>query len=56
MMELSHSLLLNEQALAQIPEQKKPLFVHEWLRFLDRVLPVAQKVCGLFSAFESRFW
>ncbi|XP_059611858.1 HEAT repeat-containing protein 5B isoform X2 [Phlebotomus argentipes] len=42
-MEMSHSLTLNEEALNQIPEQKRPLFVFEWLRFLDKVLVAAQK-------------
>lgn len=42
-MELAHSLVLNEQALAQIPEQKQPVFVYEWLRFLDKVLIAAHK-------------
>lgn len=42
-MELSHSLTLNEEAYNQIPEQKRPVFVFEWLRFLDRVLGAAQK-------------
>uniref|UniRef100_A0A8C8VM89 HEAT repeat-containing protein 5B n=1 Tax=Pelusios castaneus TaxID=367368 RepID=A0A8C8VM89_9SAUR len=37
-MELAHSLLLNEDALAQITEAKKPVFIFEWLRFLDKVL------------------
>ncbi|CAH1402658.1 unnamed protein product [Nezara viridula] len=44
MMDLSHSLVLNEEALAQIPEQKRPVFIFEWLRFLDKVLVAAQKV------------
>jgi len=44
MMELSHSLLLNEEAYSQLPDVKKPVFIYEWLRFLNRVLPVAQKV------------
>lgn len=44
MMELSHSLTLNEDALNQIPEAKRPVFVFEWLRFLDKVLVAAQKV------------
>lgn len=44
MMELSHSLTLNEDALNQIPEAKRPVFVFEWLRFLDKVLIAAQKV------------
>ncbi|XP_033625996.1 HEAT repeat-containing protein 5B-like [Asterias rubens] len=42
-MELSHSLLLNEQALSQIAESKRPIFIYEWLRFLDKVLVAAQK-------------
>uniref|UniRef100_A0A803U0L4 HEAT repeat-containing protein 5B n=1 Tax=Anolis carolinensis TaxID=28377 RepID=A0A803U0L4_ANOCA len=37
-MELAHSLLLNEEALAQITEAKRPVFIFEWLRFLDKVL------------------
>lgn len=41
---MSHSLLLNEEAFKQIPDQKKPVFVFEWLRYLDRVLVAAQKV------------
>lgn len=43
-MELSHSLTLNEEALAQIPPAKRPVFIFEWLRFLDKVLVAAQKV------------
>ncbi|XP_022329177.2 HEAT repeat-containing protein 5B-like isoform X3 [Crassostrea virginica] len=42
-MELAHSLLLNEEALSKIPDNKKPVFVFEWLRFLDKVLVAAQK-------------
>jgi hypothetical protein len=47
MMELSHSLTLNEDALKEIPEQKKPVFIFEWLRFLDKILVAAQKVINL---------
>ncbi|XP_048863455.1 HEAT repeat-containing protein 5B isoform X2 [Brienomyrus brachyistius] len=43
-MELAHSLLLNEDALAQITEAKKPVFIFEWLRFLDKVLVAANKL------------
>lgn len=42
-MELAHSLLLNEEAFKKIPENKRPVFVFEWLRFLDKVLSAAQK-------------
>uniref|UniRef100_A0A8D8UIW2 HEAT repeat-containing protein 5A n=1 Tax=Cacopsylla melanoneura TaxID=428564 RepID=A0A8D8UIW2_9HEMI len=42
-MELSHSLTLNEEALLQIPEAQRPMFIFEWLRFLDKVLVAAQK-------------
>lgn len=50
MMELSHSLTLNEEALSQLPPAKRPIFVFEWLRFLDKVLEAAHKVsnyCGI---------
>jgi len=43
-MELSHSLLLNEEALRQLPETKRPVFIFEWLRFLDKVLLTSKKV------------
>uniref|UniRef100_A0AAY4EM27 HEAT repeat-containing protein 5B n=1 Tax=Denticeps clupeoides TaxID=299321 RepID=A0AAY4EM27_9TELE len=43
-MELAHSLLLNEDALAQITEAKRPVFIFEWLRFLDKVFIAANKV------------
>uniref|UniRef100_A0AC34Q6C8 HEAT repeat-containing protein 5B n=1 Tax=Panagrolaimus sp. JU765 TaxID=591449 RepID=A0AC34Q6C8_9BILA len=42
-MEQSNSLLLNEEALKQCPDQSKPVFIYEWLRYLDRILPVTQK-------------
>lgn len=48
-MELAHSLLLNEEALAQITEAKRPVFIFEWLRFLDKVLVAANKVWYFFS-------
>ncbi|CAD5225791.1 unnamed protein product [Bursaphelenchus okinawaensis] len=42
-MEQSNSLLLNEQALKECPDQNKPIFFYEWLRYLDKILPVTQK-------------
>ncbi|CAH2095245.1 unnamed protein product [Euphydryas editha] len=42
-MEVSHSLTLNEAALQQLPDDKKPHFIFEWLRFLDKVLIAAHK-------------
>lgn len=48
-MELAHSLLLNEEALAQITEAKGPVFIFEWLRFLDKVLVAANKTWSLHS-------
>ncbi|XP_033609460.1 uncharacterized protein LOC117282738 [Cryptotermes secundus] len=52
MMELSHSLTLNEEALKQIPEAKRPVFVFEWLRFLDKVLVAAQKMfCAMLGLY-----
>lgn len=43
-MESSHSLILNEDAFKQIPDHKKPVYVFEWLRYLDKGLIAAQKV------------
>lgn len=37
-------MTLNETALQQLPDDKKPLFIFEWLRFLDKVLVAASKV------------
>ncbi|XP_052042360.1 LOW QUALITY PROTEIN: HEAT repeat-containing protein 5B-like [Apodemus sylvaticus] len=48
-MDLAHSLLLNEEALAQITEAKGPVFIFEWLRFLDKVLVAANKTWSLHS-------
>ncbi|CAJ0939252.1 unnamed protein product, partial [Mesorhabditis belari] len=39
-MEASHSLLLNEEALQSCSEPSRPLFIYEWLRYLDKILPV----------------
>lgn len=62
-MELAHSLLLNEEALARISESKKSVFVFEWLRFLDKVLVAAQKVrwvsskgCMVWGEIKSMLW
>ena len=43
-MELAQSLILNEGALLKLPNDKRPVFIYEWLRFLDKVLRVANKV------------
>lgn len=53
MMELSHSLTLNEDALKQIPEAQRPIFIFEWLRFLDKVLTAAQQVGSQTPSFWS---
>uniref|UniRef100_A0A5S6QXJ1 HEAT repeat-containing protein 5B n=1 Tax=Trichuris muris TaxID=70415 RepID=A0A5S6QXJ1_TRIMR len=42
-MEMASSLLLNEAALEQLPAPKKPIFILEWLRYLDQILPVTEK-------------
>ncbi|KAI6188999.1 HEAT repeat-containing protein 5B [Aphelenchoides besseyi] len=42
-MEQSNSLLLNETALKQCPDPAKPIFIFEWLRYLDRILPADLK-------------
>lgn len=47
-MDSTQSLTLNEEAFKQIPDHKKPLYVFEWLRYLDKGLVAAQKV-GLYK-------
>uniref|UniRef100_H2Y0W9 HEAT repeat-containing protein 5B n=1 Tax=Ciona intestinalis TaxID=7719 RepID=H2Y0W9_CIOIN len=42
-MELAHGLLLNEEALKLVGENKRGVFVYEWLRFLQKVLKASQK-------------
>jgi hypothetical protein len=44
MLELAQSLILNEEALNSLPENKRPVFIYEWLCFLNKVLIAAQKV------------
>ncbi|CAF1153890.1 unnamed protein product [Adineta ricciae] len=43
MLELAQSLVLNEEALKSLPENKRPVFIYEWLCFLNKVLVAAQK-------------
>ncbi|KAB7498931.1 HEAT repeat-containing protein 5B [Armadillidium nasatum] len=43
MMEMSHSLTLNEQALSELKPAQRPIFIFEWLHFLDKILEAAQK-------------
>lgn len=44
MLELAQSLILNEEVLQSLPENKRPVFIYEWLCFLNKVLSAAQKV------------
>lgn len=48
-MEMSHNLILNEEALAKIPDVKKPLFIFEWLSFLRDVLLATHKVLTILG-------
>lgn len=43
-MELAHSLLLNEEEYNQLGEYQKSEFIFEWLRFLEKLLPVTSRV------------
>ena len=42
-MDLSHNIVLNEEVLKSLSDQKKPIFVFEWLRFVERSILSAQK-------------
>lgn len=54
-MESPQSLTLNEEALKQIPEHNKPVYIFEWLRYLDKVLVAAQKVSNAYFTFFFSF-
>ncbi|KAI1285000.1 HEAT repeat-containing protein 5B [Halotydeus destructor] len=42
-MESAHTLCLDEEALARNAEQKRPIFVLEWLRYLDKNMVTISK-------------
>jgi hypothetical protein len=44
MLELAQNLILNEDVLNGLPEKKRPVFIYEWLCFLNKVLITAQQV------------
>lgn len=44
-MEQAHNLLLNEDVCSILGEQQRAEFVFEWLRFLKKLLPAAERVC-----------
>lgn len=50
-MDLSHNIVLNEEVLKSLSDQKKPIFVFEWLRFVERSLLSAQKVVNEIVCF-----
>lgn len=54
-MESAHSLILNEEAFKKIEEHKKPVYVFEWLRNLDKLLIAAQKVIFSSSSINKEF-
>lgn len=43
-MEGSHTTLLNEEALSRVANDKKTLFILQWLSHLDKTLPTLPKV------------
>ena len=51
-MELAHGLLLNEDALKTIQDNKKDIFIYEWLRFLHKVLEASQKASAILFCLE----
>lgn len=42
-MEQSQSLTLNEDALKQLPEPKRSVFIFEWLSYLEKSLLVVER-------------
>lgn len=55
MLELAQSLILNEEVLRSLPENKQPVFIYEWLCFLNKVLAAAQKVSTVLSNLQQIF-
>lgn len=51
-MDSAHNLILNEEAFKKIEEHKKPVYVFEWLRSLDKLLVAAQKVSFVNKSIE----
>ncbi|XP_045143585.1 HEAT repeat-containing protein 5A [Echinops telfairi] len=49
-MELSHSLLLNEEACCQLGEVQKAEFIFEWLRYLEKLLLATSRVGKITNA------
>lgn len=43
-MELAHNLTLNEEVVKTLPEDKRSVFIFEWLQFLDKVLSALNRV------------
>ena len=43
-MELAHNLTLNEEVVKTLPEEKRSVFIFEWLQFLDKVLSALNRV------------
>lgn len=53
-MEASQSLLLDEESLAKVAEAKRPIFILEWLRFLEKCLVTVEKVGIFFILFGNQ--
>lgn len=48
-MEKAKFLLLNEQALLELPDVQKPIFILEWLRHVESVLACISRVRPLIK-------
>ena len=54
-MEESQRLTLNEEAVKNLPEPKKSIFIYSWLQYLVKILPSVSKVgYWIYSAYLSR--
>ena len=54
-MELAHNLTLNEEVVKTLPEEKRSVFIFEWLQFLDKVLSALNRVRVIPVAFATSF-
>ena len=55
-MELAHNLTLNEEVVKALPEEKRSVFIFEWLQFLDKVLSALNRVRVIAFLFCPLFW
>ena len=55
MFDCAQSLILNEDVLNNLPEEKRSVFIYEWLCFVNQVLVAAQQVLSILIHLTLRY-